>query len=133
MGKYHYGLVTASLMFAASFATPAFSQDAEERSADAPEITISNTDECDAEGGSMVPIKGGEYCLVPIRPEEYRAEVYDGNQLGIIECPGDTVNDELYCLYPVNVPEEDASEDDAKAAESEDSDADSAKNSDEEE
>lgn len=123
MGNFRFGLIAASLGLAMSVNAPSFAQDAEERSADAPDIQITNKDECEFEGGSMVPVKGSDYCLVPVRPEEYQSEVYDGNQLGIINCPGDTLNDDLYCLYPVTIRETSDEADDEETSEDIDEDA----------
>jgi len=37
-------------------------------------------------------------CLVQIRPEEYRDnEVYDGQQLGVSQCSGDTLSNGTFC------------------------------------
>ena len=44
-----------------------------------------------------------DFCLVPIRPEAYADPIYDGNQLGVTDCPGDKLNDGLYCMYPVTI------------------------------
>ncbi len=69
----------------------------------APAHAITNDAECSSEGGTMVNVKGSDYCLVPIRPEAYHDPIYDGNQLGVTECPGDKLNDDLYCMYPVTI------------------------------
>jgi hypothetical protein len=46
----------------------------------------------------------------------YHSEIYDGNQLGVIDCPGDKLNDDLYCLYPVTIrPQPEAPKADAAA------------------
>lgn len=83
-----------------------------------PAFAIESAEDCGTEGGTMVNVKGSDYCLVPIRPEEYRDEIYDGNQLGVVDCPGDKLNDGLYCLHPVTVKAEDEST--AKETDSED-------------
>lgn len=64
---------------------------------------ITNAPTCQAEGGTMVNVKNSDYCLVPIRDAEYSDAVYDGNQLGIVECPGNKLNDGKYCMYPVTI------------------------------
>jgi len=100
MGKIRSSVVaTAITLMAASTTMPSYAQSADKRSADAPDISITNKDQCEFEGGSMVTVKGSDYCLVPIRAKAYHSEIYDGNQLGVIDCPGDTLNDDLYCLY----------------------------------
>ncbi|MEE9273277.1 MAG: hypothetical protein V3U57_08435 [Robiginitomaculum sp.] len=64
---------------------------------------ISNTSDCQFEGGTMTNVKGSDYCLVQIRPKEYSGVEYDGNQLGIVDCPGNKLNDGLFCMYPVTI------------------------------
>lgn len=64
---------------------------------------IKSATDCDFEGGSMTNVKGSDYCLVQIRPEEYAGEAYDGNQLGVVDCPGNKLNDGLFCMYPVTL------------------------------
>ena len=113
-GKYRNNLFATSIIFVMSAAAPSFAQDSDidadivkadvvkkERSADAPEIIITHKDECESEGGSIVKRKGGVFCLVPLRPEDYQSEIYDGTERGIIICPGDKINDDLFCLYPI--------------------------------
>jgi len=111
MGKLRSAIIATSLAFIATSAVPSFAQDVNKRSADAPDIVINNVDDCKSEGGSVVEGKDGDTCLVPMRPEEYQSEVYDGSQLGIIECPVDTINDGLYCLYPLSAADEEAESD----------------------
>ena len=65
--------------------------------------TITDSATCQAEGGTMVNVKNSDYCLVPIRDAEYADEIYDGNQLGIVDCPGNKLNDGKYCMYPVTI------------------------------
>lgn len=65
--------------------------------------TINDDTTCRAEGGTMVNVKNSDYCLVPIRDEAYADPIYDGNQLGIVECPGNTLEDGKYCMYPVTI------------------------------
>lgn len=77
---------------ATAFAAPSFAQ-----------VTISDDASCQSEGGTMVNVKNSDYCLVPIRPEEYADPVYDGNQLGVVDCPGSKLNDGKYCMYPVTI------------------------------
>jgi len=64
---------------------------------------IKNASDCEFEGGTMTNVKGSDYCLVQIRPKEYEGEEYDGNQLGITDCPGDKLNKGLFCMYPVTI------------------------------
>lgn len=64
---------------------------------------IKSATDCEFEGGSMTNVKGSDYCLVQIRPEEYAGAEYDGNQLGVVDCPGSKLNDGLFCMYPVTV------------------------------
>ncbi|NNC38661.1 MAG: hypothetical protein EX271_07280 [Acidimicrobiales bacterium] len=92
MGISKVCLGAASLVLALTFAAPA-----------AAESTIKNAEDCSFEGGTMVNVKNSDYCLVQIRPEEYSGAEYDGNQLGIVECPGDKLNDGLFCMYPVTI------------------------------
>ncbi len=89
MSKFLLGAVATAITATAIMATPAHA--------------ISNDGECASEGGTMVNVKGSDFCLVPIRPEAYRDEIYDGNQLGVTECPGNKLNDGLYCMYPVTI------------------------------
>lgn len=64
---------------------------------------IKNVEDCVSEGGTMTNVKGSDYCLVQIRPEEYSGAEYDGNQLGVVDCPGNKLNDGVFCMYPVTV------------------------------
>ncbi len=64
---------------------------------------INNADDCQFEGGTMTNVKGSDYCLVQIRPKEYSGAEYDGNQLGVVDCPGSKLNDGVFCMYPVTV------------------------------
>ena len=89
MAKFLLGAVATAITATAIIATPA--------------SAITNDGECAAEGGTMVNVKGSDFCLVPIRPEAYRDEIYNGNQLGVTDCPGDKLNDGLYCMYPVTI------------------------------
>lgn len=61
--------------------------------------------DCSVEGGTIVKVKGSDYCLVAIRDKAYSDPIYDGNQLGVVECPGDKLNDGQYCLVPVTLRE----------------------------
>lgn len=65
--------------------------------------TITDSVSCQAEGGVMVNVKNSDYCLVPIRDAEYADPIYDGNQLGVVDCPGNKLNDGKYCMYPVTI------------------------------
>ena len=126
MSEFRKAIIAASTILIAMSAIPSSAQSVDERSAGAPEIKITNSEECKFEGGSIVESKDGNSCLVPMRPEEYVSEVYDGQQFGILECPVDTINDGLYCLYPLDV-NQDQSEDEDVA--DEESDADSTEDS----
>lgn len=119
-GKYRNNFFAATIMLVMSAAVPSSAQDLDvdadvvkadvvekERSVDAPDIIITNKEECESEGGSIVKRKGGEFCLVPLRPEDYQSEFYDGTQRGIIICPGDKINDDLFCLYPITAEPQD--------------------------
>lgn len=55
---------------------------------------------CMSEGGSSYDLQGTNVCLVPIRDKEWSDPVYDGNQLGIIECTGRTINNGTWCMEP---------------------------------
>jgi len=88
MSKFKMGVVAAGFTLVA-FASPAFA--------------IGSAAECQSEGGDMLKVKGSDFCLVPIRPEEYKDPVYDGNQLGVVDCPGNKLNDGVYCMYPVSL------------------------------
>ena len=68
-----------------------------------PALAIGNASECTSEGGEMVNLKGSDYCLVQIRPEAYNDPIYDGNQLGVTDCPGDKLGDGIFCMYPVTI------------------------------
>jgi hypothetical protein len=92
MGISKFCLGAASVALALTFAAPA-----------AAETNIKNAEDCSFEGGTMVNVKNSDYCLVQIRPEEYSGTEYDGNQLGIVECPGDKLNEGLFCMYPVTI------------------------------
>jgi len=89
MAKFLLGAIATTIAATAIMATPAHA--------------ISNDAECASEGGTMVNVKNSDFCLVPIRPEAYRDEIYDGNQLGVVDCPGNKLNDGLYCMYPVTI------------------------------
>ena len=65
--------------------------------------TITDSVSCEAEGGTMVNVKNSDFCLVPIRDAEYADPIYDGNQLGVVDCPGSKLNDGKYCMYPVTI------------------------------
>jgi len=84
MSKFRFGAVALGLTFAA-FAAPAFAQ-------------VSSAADCEYEGGEVFNVQGATVCLVQIREEEYRDnEAYDGQQLGVSACEGDTLNNGLFC------------------------------------
>lgn len=84
MGKLRLAATAAALTVAA-FAAPAFAQ-------------VSSAADCDYEGGEVFNVQGATVCLVQIRPEEYRDnELYDGQQLGVSTCNGDTLSNGTFC------------------------------------
>jgi hypothetical protein len=84
MGKLRLAATAAALTVAA-FAAPAFAQ-------------VSSAADCEYEGGEVFNVQGATVCLVQIRPEEYRDnEVYDGQQLGVSQCSGDTLSNGTFC------------------------------------
>ncbi len=84
MGKLRLAATAAALTVAA-FAAPAFAQ-------------VSSAADCNYEGGEVFNVQGATVCLVQIRPEEYRDnEAYDGQQLGVNECNGDTLANGTFC------------------------------------
>ena len=87
MANFRYGAAALGLTFAAIIAAPAFA-------------SVSAA-VCSAEGGDAIKVQGGDFCLVPIRPAEYAGPEYDGNQLGIVDCPGDKISDGAYCMAPI--------------------------------
>jgi len=84
MGKLRLAATAAALTVAA-FAAPAFAQ-------------VSSAADCEYEGGEVFNVQGATVCLVQIRPEEYRDdEAYDGQQLGVNSCNGDTLANGTFC------------------------------------
>lgn len=84
MNKFRFS-ATALVLTVAAFAAPAFAQ-------------ISSAADCEYEGGEIFNVQGATLCLVQIRPEEYRDnEAYDGQQLGVSTCDGDTLSNGLFC------------------------------------
>lgn len=84
MGKLRLAATAAALTVAA-FAAPAFAQ-------------VSSAADCEYEGGEVFNVQGATVCLVQIRPEEYRDnELYDGQQLGVSTCSGDTLSNGTFC------------------------------------
>lgn len=92
MGIMKFGLVAAFAASTLAVAMPA-----------AAKTEIKNAADCAFEGGGMINVKGTDFCLIAIRPAEYAGPEYDGNQLGVVECPGDKLNDGKYCMYPVTI------------------------------
>lgn len=94
--KFTAGLAIAGL----AFSTVAFAQDAEiqadaETLAQAELIETPSTEgivtdaaSCEYEGGSVVSLREGNACFVPIRGEDAATQVYDGQGLGVIRCEG---------------------------------------------
>ena len=86
MAKFLLGAALTSVAATAIFATSA--------------NAIEDMATCMAEGGSSYNLQGTNVCLVPIRDKEFSDPVYDGNQLGIIECSGRTINNGTWCMEP---------------------------------
>jgi len=86
MAKFKLGAALTSVAATAIFATSAYAVD--------------DMATCMSEGGSSFDLQGTNVCLVPIRDKEFSDPVYDGNQLGIIECTGRTINNGTWCLQP---------------------------------
>ncbi len=86
MAKFLLGAAATTIAATAIFATSA--------------NAIDDMATCMSEGGSAFDLNGTQVCLVPIRAPEWSDPVYDGNQLGIIECTGKTINDGSWCLEP---------------------------------
>jgi|GEM_PF-2056458 len=83
MTKFRLSAAALGLSFAAFAAVPA--------------LAITSAAECEYEGGETFNVGSDVVCIVQIRPEEYRTEVYDGQQLGVSECTGTELNDGLFC------------------------------------
>ena len=78
-------VATCAGLTVAAFAAPAFAQ-------------VSSAADCEYEGGEIFNVQGATVCLVQIRPEEYRDnEAYGGQQLGVNSCPGDVLNNGVFC------------------------------------
>jgi len=58
---------------------------------------VTTANQCEAEGGEIFDVAEGKVCMVPVRAEEYQAEVYDGQQLGVNECNGTEIMDGEWC------------------------------------
>lgn len=86
MAKFLLGAAATTIAATAIFATSA--------------NAIEDMAACMSEGGSAFDLNGTQVCLVPIRAEEWSDPIYDGNQLGIIECSGKTISDGAWCLEP---------------------------------
>jgi len=86
MAKFLLGAAATTIAATAIFATSA--------------NAIEDMATCMSEGGSAFDLNGTQVCLVPIRDKDWSDPVYDGNQLGIIECSGKTINDGTWCLEP---------------------------------
>lgn len=86
MAKFLLGAAATTIAATAIFATSA--------------NAIEDMATCMSEGGSAFDLNGTQVCLVPIRDAEWSDPVYDGNQLGIIECSGKTISDGTWCLEP---------------------------------
>ena len=93
--------ITAGLAIAGlALSTIAFAQDAEvqadpETLAQAELIETPSTEgvvtdaaSCEYEGGSVVSLREGQACFVPVRGEDAATKVYDGMGLGVIRCEG---------------------------------------------
>lgn len=86
MAKYFLGAAATTFAATAIFATSAFA--------------IEDLATCQSEGGSSFDLSGTNVCLVPVRDKEWSDPIYDGNQLGITECSGRTINNGTWCLEP---------------------------------
>lgn len=94
--KLTAGLAIAGL----ALSTVAFAQDAEVQAdpetlaqaelIEAPSTEGVVTDEasCEYEGGSVVELRDGTACFIPIRGEDAATKIYDGEGLGVIRCEG---------------------------------------------
>ena len=94
--KLTAGLAIAGL----TLSTVAFAQDAEVQAdpetlaqaelIEAPSTEGVVTDEasCEYEGGSVVELRDGTACFIPIRGEDAATKIYDGEGLGVIRCEG---------------------------------------------
>lgn len=93
--------ITAGLAIAGlALSTAAFAQDAEIQAdpetlaqaelIEAPSTEGVVTDEasCEYEGGSVVELRDGTACFIPIRGEDAATKIYDGEGLGVIRCEG---------------------------------------------
>jgi len=74
----------AGFAFAALSAVPAFG-------------AVTSAANCEYEGGEVFDVEEGKVCMVPIRPEEFKGEAYDGQQLGVTDCTGTEVMDGAWC------------------------------------
>lgn len=63
----------------------------------APASAVTNANECENEGGQVFDVAEGKVCMVPIRAPEYVGEVYDNQQLGVVECTGTEIMDGAWC------------------------------------
>ena len=63
----------------------------------APAGAVTSAADCEYEGGEVFDVNGAKICMVPIRAEEFAGEEYDGQQLGVKVCDGDTVMDGQWC------------------------------------
>lgn len=86
MAKFLLGAAATTIAATAIFATSAHA--------------IEDMAKCMSEGGSAFDMSGTQVCLVPMRDAEWSDPVYDGNQLGIIECSGKTISGGKWCLEP---------------------------------
>ena len=76
--------LAAGFAFAAMSAVPAFA-------------AVTSAANCEYEGGEVFDVEEGKVCMVPIRPEEFQGEAYDGQQLGVKDCTGTEVMDGAWC------------------------------------
>lgn len=60
-------------------------------------LAIESEEDCEFEGGDVITIQDDVVCLVPVRHEDFHDEVYDGQQLGIKECAGESIADGQFC------------------------------------
>lgn len=87
MTKFRLGAIVAGAAMTAVFAGNAFAIDSKAA--------------CEYEGGETFTINGDLVCVVPIRGEEFHGEEYDDAQLGVKECEGDLIGDDLFCKITI--------------------------------
>ena len=87
MTKFRRGAFTTAAALTTIFAGNAFAIDSKAA--------------CEYEGGETFNINGDLICVVPLRGEEFHGEEYDDAQLGVKECQGDLIGDDLFCRITI--------------------------------